>query len=151
VSRWAPGQTEVDGALSSGELQAITGSAAKGDSLLDKAARTLNSAAAVLRSDPDTAYVLAYDAARYSGTALLAQQGLRPTRRGGHHVVETVLRAQFGAGFKKFGPMRRRRNELEYPTIPGEVASHEEARMAIHDAQEILTAARQLLPQLDPY
>jgi len=70
--------------------------AANGDPLLGKAARTLESATALVERDPDTAYVLAYDAARYSGTALLAQQGLRPTTAVGHHAVETILRAQFG-------------------------------------------------------
>jgi hypothetical protein len=71
--------------------------------------------------------------------------------RGGHHVIEAVLRAQFRAGFRKFGAMRRRRNELEYPTIPGEDTSQEEARVAIDDAHELLAAARQLLPQVGLY
>ena len=44
--------------------------------------------------------------------------------------------------------MRRRRNELEYPTGPGETTTHDEARKAIQDAEGLLKAARQLLPNL---
>ena len=89
--------------------------------------------------------MLAYDAARYSGTAILAQQGLRPTTSGGHYAVEVALRAQFGDGFRPFGAMRRRRNELEYPSGPGETTTHEEAHKAIQDAGVLLQAAEKLL------
>jgi hypothetical protein len=41
---------------------------------LDKAIRTLTTAAKSTVDDPDSAYVLAYDAARYACTALLVQQ-----------------------------------------------------------------------------
>ena len=56
--------------------------------LLAKARRTLATAESVAPSDPDSAFVLAHDAARYAATALLAHQGLRPhhgrrPRRGG--------------------------------------------------------------------
>jgi len=151
MTRWPRGQAEVDAALNARHLQQVTGAAANGEPLLDKAARTLDSATALLDTDPDTAYVLAYDTARYSGTALLAHQGLRPTTAGGHYAVETVLRAQFGAGFRKFGVLRRRRNELEYPTVPGDHTTREEAETAITDARELLQAARQILPNLGLY
>jgi len=86
--------------------------------------------------------------ARYSGTAILAQQGLRPTTTGGHYVIEVALRSQFGDGFRPFGAMRRRRNELEYPTGPGETTTYDEAQKAIQDAEGLLLAAQQLLPTL---
>lgn len=44
--------------------------------------------------------------------------------------------------------MRRRRNELEYPHIPGETASTDEAGQAITDTTSLITAAEQLLGQL---
>jgi hypothetical protein len=40
----------------------------------------LETAAAIVADDPESAFVLAYDAARFVGEALLAQQGLRPPR-----------------------------------------------------------------------
>jgi len=63
-------------------------------------------------------------------------------------VIEVALRAQFGDGFRPFGAMRRRRNELEYPTGPGETTTHDEAQRAIQDAEALLQAAQQLLPTL---
>jgi hypothetical protein len=44
--------------------------------------------------------------------------------------------------------MRRRRNELEYPTGPGETTTHDEAQRAVQDAEALLQAAQQLLPTL---
>ena len=75
------------------------------------------SAAGLVTSDPYSAYVLAYDAARFACIALLAQQGLRATTSGGHYAVEQAVRAQFGDGFRPFGILQRRRNELEYPHL----------------------------------
>ena len=91
--------------------------------MLDKAQRTLDTARTIAAADPNSAYTLAYEAARHAGTALLAQQGLRPTSRGGHYALERALRGQFGQGFRAFGTMRRRRNELEYPDLPDESAA----------------------------
>lgn len=59
-----------------------------------------------------------------------------------------ALRAQLGDGFRPYGALRRRRNELEYPSVPGETTTHEETRKAIHDAEALLAAAQQLLPTL---
>jgi hypothetical protein len=92
--------------------------------------------------------VLAYDAARQALTALLAHQGLRATTKGGHYAVEQAARAQFGPGFRQFGALRRRRNELEYPQRPGDDATIDEATEAVDDAQAIISAARGLLDQL---
>ena len=148
MSRWSRGEPEIEALIAAKQLQRVAGGRANGEHLLEKAARTVATAAEIVRDDPDSAYVLAYDAARYSATALLAQQGLRPTTSGGHFVVEVALRAQFGDGFRAFGAMRRRRNELEYPSGPGEITSPGEAARAITDAEDILRAAQQLIATL---
>jgi hypothetical protein len=148
VSRWPRGEAEIEQLIANKQLQQVIGGQANGAHLLQKASRTLETAGEIADQDPDSAYVLAYDAARYAGTAILAQQGLRPTTSGGHYVVEVALRAQFGDGFRPFGAMRRRRNELEYPTGPGETTTYDEARKAIQDAEGLLLAAQQLLPTL---
>jgi hypothetical protein len=62
--------------------------------------------------------------------------------------VERAVRAQFGPGFRQFGALRRRRNELEYPERPGDDATHDEASEAVENAQTILTAANGLIDQL---
>jgi uncharacterized protein (UPF0332 family) len=148
MSRWPRGEAQIEQLIANKQLQQVIGRQANGEHLLQKASRTLETAGQIANQDPDSAYVLAYDAARYSGTAILAQQGLRPTTSGGHYAVEVALRAQFGDGFRPFGAMRRRRNELEYPSEPGESTTYDEAQQAIQDAEALLLAARQLLPTL---
>ena len=148
MARWARGEAEVEALIAAGSLQKLTGEAANGSRLLEKAATTLATARSAIQSDPDSAFVLAYDSARQTITALLAQQGLRPTTRGGHYAVEQAARAQFGQGFRQFGALRRRRNELEYPERPGDDAEIEEATGAVDNAQAIITASQGLLDQL---
>jgi HEPN domain-containing protein len=141
------GEAEIEKLLAERQLQQVTGAQANGEHLLRRAARTLSTASDIV-DDPDSAYILAYDAARYAGTALLAQQGLRPTTSGGHYAVELALRSQFGNGFRPFGAMRRRRHELEYPSGPAETTTPKEAHEAIEDAQRLYDAASRLLPTL---
>ncbi len=148
MSRYPRGEAEIEQLITNKQLQQVIGGQANGVHLLQKASRTLVTAGQIADDDPDSAYVLAYDAARYAGTAILAQQGLRPTTSGGHYVIEVALRAQFGDGFRPFGAMRRRRNELEYPSGPGETTTYDEAHKAIQDSEGLLRAAQQLLPTL---
>lgn len=146
MERWGLGEAEA--LIAAGELQKLTGDAADGARLLAKASVTLETARTAAERDPDSAFVLAYDAARSAATALLAQQGLRPTTKGGHYVVERAVRAQFGAGFRQFGALRRRRNELEYPERPGDQATLDEANESLESAEAIVSAARGLIEQL---
>lgn len=148
MTRWKRGESDVETLIAAGELQKLTGEAANGDRLLEKAAITLETARSAIDRDPDSAFVLAYDASRQALTALLAHQGLRPTTRGGHYAVEQAVRAQFGPGFRQFGALRRRRNELEYPERPGYDATNDEATEAVENARAIITAAEGLLEQL---
>lgn len=148
MARWSRGEAEVRALLASGDLQRLTGEAANGHRLLDKAAVTLETARSAVERDPDSALVLAYDAARHALTGLLAQQGLRATTKGGHYAVEQSARAQFGPGVRQFGALRRRRNELEYPDRPDDDATSTEATEAVEHAAAIITAANGLIDQL---
>ena len=58
------------------------------------------------------------------------------------------MRAQFGPGFRSFGDLRRRRNELEYPHHPANTATEDEADRAIEVAQQLINAAKALISQL---
>jgi hypothetical protein len=151
VSKWPRGEADVEELLRRRDLERITGAAADGAPLLAQADRTTTTAAGLTRADPYSAYVLAYDAARFACVALLAQQGLRATSSGGHYAVEQVVRAQFGSGFRPFGDLRRRRNELEYPRHPADTASEDEARQAIEVARQLIRAAEALIEQLSFY
>jgi len=148
VSRWAVGADVIEELLASDALQRIQGARTDGQPLLDKAVRTLASSAAIQAADPDSSYTLAYDAARFACTALLAQQGLRPTTKGGHYAVERAMRAQFKGVFHAFGTLRRRRNELEYPTARDADVTPDEADQALDAANGIVEAATKLLPHL---
>lgn len=130
------------------ELELVAGAQADGTPLLDQARRTAATAAGLVSNDVYSAYVLAYDAARFACVALLAQQGMRATTSGGHYAVERAVRAQFGDGFRPFGTLRRRRNELEYPRLPSDTATVEEAEHAAQAASQLIAAAGELLPQL---
>jgi hypothetical protein len=86
--------------------------------------------------------------ARFACVALLAQQGLRATADGGHYAVERAVRAQFGEGFRPLADLRRRRNELEYPRLPADTATADEAQQAVEAAERLIAAADTLLGQL---
>jgi hypothetical protein len=120
----------IERSLQNGDLQSLRGSVANGEPWLKKALRTHATAIKIAATDPDSAYVLSYDAARHACTALLIQQGLRPTTRGGHLVVDEAMRAQFGDTFRPFRALRIRRNELEYPAMPDDAATYDEVREA---------------------
>lgn len=135
--------------VESGALQQLQGEQANGDALLEQARTTLDSAQAVQSSDPRTAVVLAYDAARAAAEGILAQQGLRARgiaggTEGHHAVVAEVVVAQFGPGFSALDGWRRRRNELSYPARRSAVDPDEVAD-AIADALQIVDAAGQLI------
>jgi hypothetical protein len=91
MSRWARGEAEIDRLLAEGGLQQVSGAAADGEAWLEKAARVLGTARAIVTGDPESAYVLVYDAARQACVGLLAHQGLRATSKGGHYVVERAV------------------------------------------------------------
>lgn len=146
--RWSRGEAMIERLIDERRLQRVSGAQADGAALLARAYRTVDTAQNVAADDPDSAYVLAYDATRQACTALLAHQGLRPTTQGGHYAMEEAVRAQFGDVFRAVGTLRRRRNELEYPTYPGDEAELDEVVEAIRMSREIIESAGRILPSL---
>lgn len=148
MPRWQRGEAEVEHLVRRRELEHVTGAAADGAALLAHARRTAVTASGLVHADAYSAFVLAYDAARFACNALLAQQGMRATTDGGHYAVEQAVRAQFGEGFRPFADLRRRRNELEYPRLPTDTATIDEAQQAVEVAQRLIAAADNLLGRL---
>lgn len=148
MKRWTKGEAEIESLVKAGELQHVTGGDANGRPRLDQARDRLKVAERAVDDDPGSAFTLAYDAARLACTGLLAQEGLRPTQRGGHVVVERSMRAQFGSAFQDFGHLRRRRNEIEYPAYADELVDEREAREAVQQASKMLDNAKKLVDQL---
>jgi hypothetical protein len=151
MTRWRKGEAEVELLLARGDLQLVAAAQANSLPLLQKANKTAETAASLVERDPDSAFVLAYDAARCACTALLAQQDIRATSAGGHYAVERAVRAQFGDGFRGFADLRRRRNELEYPRLVADVATSDEASHAVREARRIIDIADRLISELAPF
>jgi hypothetical protein len=148
MTAWTPGAAVIERLLEERRLARVQGAQGDGAPWLDRARRTIEAARAIEQTNPDSAFVLAYDAARQACTALLAQQGLRPTTSGGHYAVEESVRAQFGAALRPFGALRRRRNELEYPLDPDDGASATETADGIRLAAELIDASVKIIPNL---
>lgn len=146
---WGTGAADITAALTAGQLQKVSGAQAAGEAWIADARTKLATARTIATSDPATAYITAYDAARFALVGLLAQQGLRATQRGGHLAVEHAARAQFDTEFATFATLRRRRAELEYPRYPGEVVESGEAGDAIAISGQIVDKAEVLLPHLN--
>ena len=92
--RWQQGRDAMDGMIDRGELERVPASREHADLLLTQAYRHVASARAIAGSDPAGAYQLLYDAARKALAAVLENQGLRATSRGGHIAVREAVSAQ---------------------------------------------------------
>jgi hypothetical protein len=127
---WGPGRSRIDRLLDADELQRVTPDLNAARRLVDSATRHLVSAATVAGNDPEAAFATSYDAARKACSALLEAQGLRATSRGGHIAVRDAVSAQFGdlpggGALRPFDRLRRRRNDIEYPSDANPVDSDE--------------------------
>ena len=71
--------------LQIGDLERVAPSIEHAQRLFDEADQHLLSSERIAEDDPSAAYMLHYDAARKSLTAILAAQGLRATSKGGGH------------------------------------------------------------------
>lgn len=136
--------------IETGKLDRIEGGRGPATELLDRAHQLLNSARALAAADPQTSFILAYDAAKHAGMAALAAMGLRTTQRGGHLAIEHALMELSSHDFSDYRMLRRRRNDLDYPTGHEEEVIGSEAERAIERAGSILASAESLVPQLTP-
>lgn len=92
--KWEQGRGAIDRMLANSELQRVPASREQAERLLAQARVHVASALQVCDTDPPGGYALAYDGARKALTAILENQGLRPTTRGGHLAVSEAVRAQ---------------------------------------------------------
>ena len=78
------GRSVIEDLVHDNHLQVVPASREHAERLLRQARQHLASAEDICTDDPQGAYALIYDAARKALTALLENQGLRPTSAGGH-------------------------------------------------------------------
>jgi hypothetical protein len=145
----------LDGMIARGELERVPAGRDHADLLLSQARRHLASAAAIADSDPAGAYQLLYDAARKSLAAVLENQGLRATSRGGHIAVREAVTAQLdpplGGVLRPFDRLRRRRNQVEYPSAAAPSIGADEVERDVPKVDEILDLAARVLDQMSPF
>lgn len=144
MTPWAHGSDEIDQLIAVGSLQRVMRADVGTPALMKRAQQLIVSAKGLLSSDPVTAYIVAYDGAKHAGNALLAEQNLRSTD---HVTIERALVAQFGSPFSRFRNLRRRRNELDYPSSADDFADEQEALKAVEYASEIVANASKILEQ----
>jgi hypothetical protein len=153
--RWQQGRDALDGMITRGELERVPASREHADLLLSQAHRHVASARAIAEADPAGAYQLLYDAARKALAAVLENQGLRTTSRGGHIAAREAVSAQLdpplGAILRPFDRLRRRRNQAEYPATGQPAFDADDVDRDLPKVREIVQAAAKVLDQMSPY
>jgi hypothetical protein len=155
MSRWPVGEFAVEGMIERREIEVVQASVEHANLLMHQADGHLDSADPLTRTHPPSAFALLYDGARKAMTAVLARQGLRATRAGGHVAVQEAIEAQLGPNAKvvvrPFRTLRRRRNESEYPNLGDPTVTQLEAIEGLEDARAIAEAMKKLLPRVGPW
>jgi hypothetical protein len=153
--RWNQGRSAVDRLIADGELQRVPANREHADQLLGQAHKDLASAELLLEANPKRAYESIYDAARMALTAVLENEGLRPTSRGGHIAPYAAVSAQLdpptGAVLRPFDRMRRTRNRSEYPSFTTPDVTPDNVRADIPVAASIVKACEGVLDQMSPF
>jgi hypothetical protein len=153
--KWERGRAEIDRMLADHKLDKVPASREQASRLIGQARTHLQSAAGLCEADPPGAYALAYDAARKALTAVLENQGLRPTSAGGHIAVYEAVRAQFdpplGKILRPFDRMRRQRRDAEYPPTDAPELTPDDVREDLEKAIAIVDMAARVLDEMAPY
>jgi hypothetical protein len=153
--RWDQGRADIGRMLADRQLQRVPASREHAERMLAQARRHLTSAQEVCAHDPEGGYALLYDAARKALTAVLGNQGPRPTSAGGHLAVYQAVRAQLdppmGAVLSPFDRMRRRRRDAEYPPVHTPQLGAADVREDVPKVQAILDLAARVLDEMSPF
>jgi hypothetical protein len=153
--RWDQGREAIDRMLAAGELQRVPASREQADRLLSQARIHVASALQVCDADPPGGYALAYDGARKALTAILENEGLRPTTRGGHLAVAEAVRAQLdppmGRILRQFNRMRIRRHDAEYPPTDSPEITPADVREDQKTAESLVDLAARLLDEMSAF
>jgi hypothetical protein len=137
------------------ELERVPASREQADNLLAQASNHLKAAQTVVSFDAIGAYQLLYDAARKALVAVLENQGLRPTSRGGHIAVMEAVSAQLdpplGAALRPYDRMRRRRNQAEYADLDSPEIEAQDVANDAPKVKAIIELAERVLDEMSPF
>ncbi|MCP3820734.1 hypothetical protein NLX86_22350 [Streptomyces sp. A3M-1-3] len=155
MTRWDQGRSTVDALIGAGELERVPASRQAAEAELVRAHTHVGSARQLLATDPEGAYTLAYDAARRALAAVLQNQGLRATSRGGHTVIYAAVRAQLdpplGSILRPFNRMRARRNEVECRSSEAPSVMPEEVAADLTKVEALIELAEKAIPNMPRY
>ena len=153
--RWNQGRATIDKLIADGELQRVPPSREHADQLLAQARKDLASAELLRDSNPKRSYESLYDAARMALTAVLENQGIRPTSKGGHIAPYAAILAQLdppmGSVLKPFDRMRRTRNRSEYPSFATPEVTAANVLTDLSVATAIVETCENVLDQMSPF
>jgi len=141
--------------LGARDLERVPPSADHAAELIDQARKHVASARRIEDDDPAGAFQLLYDAARKAMSAILENQGLRATSRGGHIAVLEAVSAQLeppmGKVLRPFDRLRRQRNSAEYPRQDSPSVTTDDVTRDVSKVEDILDLAVRVLGQMSPY
>jgi HEPN domain len=153
--RWNQGRSVIDKLIADGELQRVPPSREHADQLLMQARKDLASAEILRDDNPKRAYESLYDAARMALTAVLENQGLRPTSRGGHIAPCAAITAQLdppmGVILRPFDRLRRTRHRSEYPSFTAPEVTAENVIADLSAATKIVETCVNVLDEMSPF
>jgi hypothetical protein len=153
--RWNQGRATIDKLVADGELQRVPPSREHADQLLTQARKDLESAELLSGSNPKRAYESLYDAARMALTAVLENQGLRPTSRGGHIAPYAAVAAQLdppmGTVLRPYDRRRRTRNRSEYPSFTTPEVTAGNITADLPAAKAIVETCEGVLNEMSPF
>ena len=148
---WDKGRDVIHAMLAKGHLEQIPANPDEVEYLIASGRRHLASATLLADSDPELGYDAVYAAARKALTALLWNQGLRPTRAGGHEAVIEAAQAQYvpplGEVLRPFRRLRGKRHGGDYLASEG-LVTPEDVLADLPVATKIVDAAETILPNL---
>lgn len=155
MTRWNQGRTTVDALISGGRLERVPASRQAAEAEVARSRTHVDSAKRLVSTDPEGAYTLAYDAARRALAAVLQNQGLRATSRGGHTAVYEAVRAQLdpplGPVLRPFNRMRVRRNEVEYRSSEAPAVTADEVEADVAKVEALIELAEKTIPTMPGY
>ncbi len=155
MTPWNQGRETIDALIASGSIERVPASREAAEAEIDRARTHLTSARLLLDSDPEGAYTLAYDGGRRALAALLQNQGLRATSRGGHIAVYEAVFAQLdpplGRVLRPFNRMRVRRNEVAYRSSEAPSVTSEDVTADIAKVEALIDIAARTIPNMPLY
>jgi uncharacterized protein (UPF0332 family) len=150
----AKGSQIIDQLLTQELLERVPANEAEAQFWITQAQQHLLTSEGIAFTDPEMAYDALYSAALKALAAVLLQQGLKPTRKGGHDVLAVAFEAQLvpplNTVVASFQRIKRQRHSGDYAGssagIHGELVLTD-----LSEAKEIVEAATKVIPSLPVY